>query len=599
MKLKIPNPQQSLILKQVNNSSVLGDIVSSFNLDLTTDLGKIKNTKTLLSKKSTGYTVTDFGSTQSLGVGGFATLNNVITMISGERIWNGGNSPSDAVTIDAQAGTPTVSLQQGDIKNFNSKIYVSSSDNIYSSSGAGWSNVYTYGTAGTTHLLEVHKGKLYFVFENYKIGNLTTANSPTVSGAGSVDLALPGFVISFLKSDGDYLWIGLVNTTGGQQEKTYVMRWDGSNTDVNQKYLIESRAVMAGCLVDGVPYIVDCNGRLLGFNGAFFIEVDRFPLKSNEYLYSIGTTHERGIHPNGMIYDSINGEILINIANVQRFTANVPTFYNFPGGVWSYKKETGLLHKYSPSLQPIADSGITNLTEYGQYNVVLAGAIMLVGLRGTSTEKGRVLFGSVIYNQISADYTSNSIVVLCTDDTLNTAQKYGWFITSEIHSPTINEIWQSVTALYKRLLTSTDKISLKYRTRDDTPTQANVTWADMSILTTTTDVSAYSMGDEVQLIQGSGSGKSYHINSITNNGGTYTIELDDALQSSVIGLTAVALFSKWKKLGEVTYTDEQQYKTLMPMGQNVSPKIQLKVALQFTGDNEMNSLFISSESSVK
>lgn len=595
MQIKIPS-QENPILRQSNISSILGTMVSSFNIDISSDLGKIKNTRALLCKDSTTSSVTDFGSNQSLGVGGFATLNNAIYMISGQRVWVGGNSPSDSIILDAQASTPTVTLQTGDIKNFNSKLYVSNGSNIYSSSGSGWSNIYTYSSTSTS-LLEVHKGKLYFTFDGYKIGNLTTADVPTTSGAGSVDLALPGFTISFLKSDGDYLWIGLVNTSGGREEKTYVMRWDGSNTDVNQKYLIESRAVLAGCLVNGVPYVVDTSGRLLAFNGAFFSQVDKLPLKTGQYLYSIGTTHERGIHPNGMIYDPINGEILINIANTNSFSSNTPSFFSFPGGVWSYKQETGLQHKYSPSLQSVANSGTTGLTEFGQFNVVLSGAITCVGLR--PVERGRVLFGSVIFNRTSTDYTTGSKVVLCTDDTLNTAQKYGYLITSEIHSPSINEIWQKITVLYKRLITSTDKIILKYRTRDDIPTQADVTWADMSILTTTTDVSAYVEGDEVQIIQGSGSGKSFHITSISNNGGTYTINLDDSLQSAVIGLTAVAMFSKWKKLGEVTYTDEQQYKTFTPQSQNISPKIQIKVAMQFTGDDEMNSILINSESSVK
>lgn len=594
MELKIPN-QQSPILKQTNRSNVLGDIVDSFNLDLTSNLGKVKITKSLLSKKATGYAVTDFGSTQSLGVGGFATLSNSIYMISGQNIWVGGNSPLDSVVIDAQASTPTVTLQTGDIKNFNSKLYVTNGNNIFSSSGSGWSNIYSYSNSSTS-LLCVHKNYLYFTFDGYKIGRLSTADSPTVSGAGSVDLAMPGFTISFLISDGDSLWFGLVNSSGGYDEKTYIYRWDGSNTDVNNKYLVESRGVLSGCLVNGVPYSIDSNGRLLAFNGSFFKEVAKLPLKPSEYLFSIGTTHERGVHPNGMMYDSINDEVLVNISNVKSFTANVPTFYKFAGGVWSYKPETGLILKYSPSLQPIADSGETNLTDFGQYNIVFPGAITSIGLR--PTEKGRVLFGSVIYNRTTGDYTSTSIVVLCSDDTADTSQKYGYFTTTEIHSSKINESWKSISALYKKLITSTDKIILKYRTRIDVPLDVNITWADINILTTTTDVSSYVIGDEIQCLQGSGSGKSFHIQSISESGGTYTIILDDSMPSGVIGLTGVVRFSKWKKLGEVTYTDEQQYKTFTPKEQNVSPMIQVKSCFQFTGENEADALFIKSENNI-
>lgn len=589
--MKIPS-QNNPIMKQSNSSSIFGDIIDSFNLDLTTDLGKVKVAKTLLSKKSTGYGVSDFGGTQSLGVGGFDTFGNNIYMISGSRVWKGGNSPSDSIAIDT--GSPDVSIQYGDIKNFNSKLYVATYSKIVSTNGS-YSDVYSYGTPGT-HLLEVHKNRLYFSFDGYKVGSLDTSDTPVVSGAYSVDLNLPGFTISFLKSDGDYLWIGLVNNLGGYNQNTYVVRWDGSNTDVTTKHVIQARAVMAGCIVNGVPHVMDCNGRLLGFNGAFFTELDRLPLKRNEFIFSIGTTHERGIHPNGMIYDSINDEILINIANVIDFTANVPRFYNFPGGVWAYKKENGLYHKYSPSLQPIANSGNTGLVDYGQYNVVLAGAISILGLRPLSTEKGRIMFGSVIFDTTIGDYTTTSTVVLCTDDTLDTSKKYGYFTTREIHSSLITETWKQITALYKRLLTATDKIILKYKTRDDTPTQVNIVWTDIDRVTTSSDLSAtYSEGDEMQVIQGNGSGKSFHIKSISST----LVILDDSMESGVIGLNGVANFSKFIKLGEVLYNDEQGYKTFTLSKQNISPKIQFKVCIQSTGDNELDSLFINSESNIK
>lgn len=600
--MRIPSSTRP-ILKQTNSSSVIGDITDSFNLDLTKDLGKIKATKTLLSKISTSSITdtTDFGSTQALGVGGFAILNNTIYMISGSNIWVGGNSPSDAVVIDAQSGTPAINIQTGDIKTFNSKLYATSSAKIYSSSGAGWSEVYTYGDS-VAHLLENHKGYLYFTYANYKVGRLSTADASTVSGTGSLNLNLAGFEISFMKSDGDYLWIGLVNTSGGHDNITYIYKWDGSTADQAQiQYKIDSRSILAGCIVNGVPYVVDGDGRLLGFNGAFFEEKDRFPLKEKEYLYSVGTTHDRGIHPNGMIYDPINREILINVANIKEFTSNVPSFYDWTGGVWGYTKETGLYHKYSASLQPIANTGTTGLVDYGQSNIIFAGAITTLGLRSASTEKGRVLFGQVIFKGISADYTTanSAYVVLCANDTADTSQKYAYFITTEIHSSNIQETWQGVYAMYKNLLNSTDKIIVKYKTKENVPTQANITWDDINIISTTTDVSAYTEGDEIQVIQGYGSGKSFNIQSISESGGTYTIILDDSMPSGVIGLRGVVKFSNWIKLGEVTNTDELQYKLFTLFKETTSPMIRLKCAMQFTGDNELDSLYIKNKNTIK
>jgi len=77
MKIRIPS-QSNPILQQVNDSSVLGTLNGSFNINLTSDLGKIKTTKTLLSKRSTTLNSSDFGGTQCEGVGAITTFQNNI-----------------------------------------------------------------------------------------------------------------------------------------------------------------------------------------------------------------------------------------------------------------------------------------------------------------------------------------------------------------------------------------------------------------------------------------------------------------------------------------------------------------------------------------
>ena len=80
MKIRIPS-QSNPILQQVNDSSVLGTLNGSFNIDLTSDLGKIKTTKTLLSKRSTTLNSSDFGGSLNEGVGAITTFQNNIWLI--------------------------------------------------------------------------------------------------------------------------------------------------------------------------------------------------------------------------------------------------------------------------------------------------------------------------------------------------------------------------------------------------------------------------------------------------------------------------------------------------------------------------------------
>lgn len=88
MNIKIPSAE-SPILKQTNDSSIFGTLTDSFNLDLTSDFGKIQTTKSLLSKRGTALVPGDFGGTQNQGVGAVAAISNQLWMISGDAIWRG------------------------------------------------------------------------------------------------------------------------------------------------------------------------------------------------------------------------------------------------------------------------------------------------------------------------------------------------------------------------------------------------------------------------------------------------------------------------------------------------------------------------------
>ena len=190
------------------------------------------------------------------------------------------------------------------------------------------------------------------------------------------------------------------------------------------------------------------------------------------------------------------------------------------------------------------------------------------------------------------DAISNAEYGIFIEDTLDTTQKYGYFITSKQYSSQVEDIWQKVYTVYEKLKTTTDKIILKYRTEEDEATEATISWVTTNSILSSDDLSNYERGDEIQVIQGSGSGKTAHISSITEAGGIYSILLDDTFPGA--SGTSKVLFSKWKKLGEFDSTNPKQWKALTLRDENHSPYVQIKVCMQFTGKNSVRKIRIVS-----
>ena len=130
MSIEIPS-KETRILKQSNRSDSLGSIVESFNLDLTSNLGSIRTTRSKIVKKSDDKTqIGDFGRLTQ-GVCGIEDNNGAIQILSGQQVWNGGNSPFDSYTIDTIGSTPNdVQSNRSDSSMFNGAYWVGSLNNI-------------------------------------------------------------------------------------------------------------------------------------------------------------------------------------------------------------------------------------------------------------------------------------------------------------------------------------------------------------------------------------------------------------------------------------------------------------------------------------
>lgn len=589
---------KNIIWNQNNLSDSFSDLWSSFNLNLTRKLGKLAVSGRLLLNIST---------TDDAQLGAppcafktFITTDTYIWAAANSHMWHSTASgsaggPNDPFVQDATSGTPTnLSSNVSDIVAFASALVVTeASDEIYLLAAAGtWSNLSNVLTNSSgLHAMTAFRAqnKCYIVDDNAKgitslDDNLSTVVKSNSGSQYSLDLVEGsgvnvGSEISCIASNSTRIWIGTINKSGGECK---IYAWDGSQASgPNEFYIIKASGVLAITILDDVPVIFDTRGRLSQLNGGTFVEMARLPVQGEMLKLPISTATNRAVHYNGMAL--IDGRINILI-NTQLWDTNSTNKENMPSGVWEYTRETGLYHKASVGH---TKSGGT-IVDYGQQKLSLVGALAEAEVLSTDITQGsvngRYLLGCRYFTTASA--TLDGIFY---DDTNDTLQKAGSFVTSKIFSPNIQDTWQKLTARFRRFLSSNDKIVVKYRTEEDEPTEGAITWA--STTTFTSAVTGYAVGDEVEIIRGVGSGRCAHITDIT--GTTYT--LDETITGATTQ-TATARFQKWKKIASYNAQTDEWW----PFPLSVSSVwIQFKVWILWTGKNEIHDLTLSNKASQK
>ena len=561
-------PSQEKKFSQNNQSNVLGNIWSSFNLDLSSNLGRLKiSPRVIISTQQSEV------STISTAPCAFKRFGTNFYTIAGVRIHTAPNSSAITANWSADTNTPTnCDVTLSDLELFNSSIYATTATTLNKGAAVWTANGTSLNTA-TTHMMTVYGDRLYITDLGYKIYSMNTSDVIATSGANTFSFTnTTSSTLTFIRAASDRIWFGTVSATNS---KGYVYDWDGISTTANKVYRMQAQGALACVIKDDIPWIMDSNGRLLVWNGATFVEKARLPLFHSQFLKNASATlvNNRFIHPNGM--SIIDGRINILINNVID-DSGATINENLPSGIWEYDESIGLYHKQSFSLQD-DDTAVGTITDYSQNRLSTVGALADMKNNDAAGTNGTFFVGATIYTNASS---TQAAVFL--DDTNDTIQKSGYFVTTWIDSQNVQDIWQKLLVTYKEQLNSTDKIILKYRTTEADPTYISITWVDTDTFTTATDVTGKE-GYEVEIIQGTGSGKTAHITSIT---GTYTVNLDDTFTGVTTG-TAKARLQAWTKLGEIT-TQTQEW-SQFPIGTK-SPRIQLKCCIISTGKNEIHRL---------
>lgn len=584
--------------RQSNKSDTKGNLVETFNIDLNSNERKIRTTRTKLIKTGTGET-NAFGAVSAI-----VYFSNIIRVFSGittgGNLWNGGNSPFDSLTADTTS--TTASISNGDAQVFNNEIYTTDGSNLNRYNGSAENSVSSGLTGSTHHLLtkftpDGSGERLYVSEDDDKVWSVSQANALASSSSYTLDLALePDYQITVLMAGEQSIWVGVSsasnNFAGG---RSIMFEWDGvtANT-VSGKYYIDASRIMAGVIKDDIPYIVDSLGRLMVFTGAGFKEIDRFPLNGKTFQATSTNLNQNAIHPRGMAVDG--DEILICASNLADGSSGSTVFFSdFPAGVWAWNQVNGLYHKYSPSYQAVADTGVTNLTDWGQFRTAYGGVIEVFEVGNpVASDGGRVMFSMGYFTGSGDNITTGQDIRygLWTDDTKDNTQKGGYIVSPQIHSSKFMDNWSDIYPSLSNLEISGDLVEIKYRFTDELPTYADITWKSNQTFHTNTDLSDFEQGDEVQIIQGVASGVCSHISTLPSGIGI-TVTLDNVVTGVSDGDTSVARIQKWKKVGSITDISNQ----LMRVG-NKAHFIQLKVYMQWTGTREFYNLLINNSASI-
>lgn len=425
-----------------------------------------------------------------------------------------------------------------DLTTFDDRLWSTSATTLYStvSNPAIWIARDTL-TSNVVHKLVLFQGqnRLYYSKGETTISSIDTNNS--VANAGdqfAIDLGTSIGQITTLVATTTLIWVGTIkseNTSASNKTLGSIISWDG-NTQALTKYNLTTGGCLAMIVLDNIPYAIDSEGRILKFTNFTFQEIGRLPV---DRILLLGATYTasgtiggellgRFVHFNGM-QATKNNTLLIMLKNVnedQGTTINE----NLPSGIWEFDLATNnFTHRYSTSLKSLASSTIT---DFGQNKIKLTGAIKLNPFAentiNVNAGRSTILAGATYYTDATTTKSAIFIDSPAKPTTDTEGQKRGYFVTTWFNSQEIQDKWIRLYATFRRFLNATDKMIFKYRLNEESPVYATITWVGDRVLTTNTDVTAYdpevspfngTTGGEVEITQGSGSGGTAHIRSIS------------------------------------------------------------------------------------
>jgi len=448
---------------------------------------------------------------------------------SSGHIWKGGSSAKASLTQDSLTNTPTTA--SGNMVVFGNggttdRLVVPLKTSLRMLHNGTWTTSWlSLGLTYPDHYLYTFGNKLLVPDGNV----LHTIDDSLVKALNRIVLP-KDYYMTWITDDGLRTFIGTYNKNRGEG---LIFPWDTFTETYDTPIKTYDDYTYAGCSLNGILYTINGKGQLLANSGGGLKEVARLPVFDMPYDWIDGFNPHFLVAPNGM--KVIDGKIHI-LLSAKIYSVSTGS-YVMASGVWVYDG-TSLYQEQSLGKY----DGTTN-DSWGDADIERVGALYPV-----DKGDGRYLAGARVYTT-----GSDNIYALFASKEYSSVDNRGYLITSKLVSGDIRSFWQRMKINMRPLENSTDKVVIKYRTEDnqyvDDVVNNNffVTWTDTDTFTSTDAFLAHvSVGDEIEIIRGTGAGATAHVSSISLAGSTYTVNLDEAIPN--VSSNSKARFTNFRKL---------------------------------------------------
>ena len=584
---------------QPNRGELVGNVIHTHGVDLSTEEGRILASPTLKNV----FDVAD-AATFDNPVGSFEFYDGKWWGMSDVMIKSTTGYPDSAWAVDAISATPTGTWTKMDSEVFNGLLLVSGSgasfDDIYAHNASTWVSWWkgtlaqaALDTATFIAMKVGATGRLYILDAQTKVYNVTTADAVTKTGNGTLDFSATTYKLICMEPTSSRMWFGGTDIAKGN---AIVVEWDMSlnSATPNKIHIIKgARSVQAIAIWNDTPVAVLSNGKLRVFNGSYFEPPQgqpQLPRPKSGFTYKgelSGATDisvDSGIiHPNG--WDIIDDfpHFFFNTTIVDKAGNEQGGGWNAPAGIYCMDPKVGLYNRF-----PVArDSGTV---DYAAHDVAKHGAMAFVG-----SGAGEFLASARIYS----DSAATSINALLLQNNERTLASRG-FMTTVPFQASRHDMWQNLEFLHKKLQDSADRIIVKYRLNKSStlPAEADVTWTDTPVFTTTdANFANVVPGDEITVIRGNGAGCAAQVVTNSEAGGTYTVTLSESVLGVSASDTGRVLVDNWKLLATISSQNVDYHDFTFP---STEDSFKLWVKLEFrnaaASQIELDKMIINSKS---
>lgn len=501
---RIPNSAGQI--RQVNQGDIFGELWETFNIDLSSSPGKIKQSDKLIRILESS----DISNPS--GINDLLIWNEKYFLVTNESVYSCSinQDPTDSTKWSIVSSTTNTLDPESTAIIFDGQMRISKDDDIVAYDGDTttdidwWSNVTSGPSLNTDypHTLHVHRGGQETLFVTDK--NVVRYYNST-AGHSYVTLQ-DDLVACSIDSGVSAIWVGTYSNTGGNAYvyEMYVGETIDSTAVSRNAYQVEGRAVLALWVKNNIPYIVTERGNIQAFNGSGFVTVAQFPFSySARPLSNTGPgdikprSYQRPIHPRGVKTYNNSTFILINTDTEEDvFAANSRSH----AGVWEFNHNTNVLnHRFGFASES---------TDYGYSSMDNSGALLVVDNQRTFLMAGAETGGT--YPEL-----------FTTSPTTNQS----WFVTPEITADTVSEAYD---AIYHKVKTLADGESIYtlYRTTKRDTVYGTANWTQANQFTTTSDWSNVAIGDLVRVSHDYAAGEWAIVTNKTSSSSTTSITVN-------------------------------------------------------------------------